>query len=115
LVAVDFDRVVGHILFSPVAIEGARQYEELVLGLAPVAGMPEEQGKGIGSMLTRSSVRSLAYTRSPETKPKESDEFASSHESPIGLFALPTFRVEETFQANQNSSGLTKLSVAQKC
>jgi putative acetyltransferase len=56
LVAVDCDRVVGHILFSPVAIEGEGQCEGLVLGLAPVAVMPEEQGKGIGSTLIRQGL-----------------------------------------------------------
>jgi putative acetyltransferase len=52
-VAVDLDRVVGHILFSPVTIEGEGEKEGLILGLAPVGVLPEAQGKGIGSFLIR--------------------------------------------------------------
>jgi putative acetyltransferase len=53
LVAIDLDRVVGHILFSPVTIEGECQGEGLFWGLAPVAVLAEERGKGIGSLLIR--------------------------------------------------------------
>ena len=56
LVAVDLNQVVGHILFSPVTIEAEGQCEGLFLGLAPLAVMPEEQGKGIGSLLVRQGL-----------------------------------------------------------
>jgi putative acetyltransferase len=59
-VAVDLDRVVGHILFSPVAIEGEGEYEGLILGLAPVGVLPELQGKGIGSLLIRQGLAECA-------------------------------------------------------
>jgi putative acetyltransferase len=55
-VAVDCDRVVGHILLSPVEIEGEGECEGLILGLAPVAVRPEEQGKGKGSLLIRQGL-----------------------------------------------------------
>jgi putative acetyltransferase len=55
-VAVDLDRVVGHILFSPVAIEGEGECEGLILGLAPVAVLTEEQGKGTGSLLIQQGL-----------------------------------------------------------
>jgi putative acetyltransferase len=51
LVAVDVDRVVGHIMFSPVAIDGEGESQGLILGLAPVSVLPGEQGRGIGSLL----------------------------------------------------------------
>ena len=59
-VAVDLDRVVGHILFSPVAIEGEGECKGLILGLAPVAVLTEEQGKGIGSLLIRQGIAECA-------------------------------------------------------
>lgn len=53
LVAVVDKAVVGHILFSPVHVENARRAPQLMLGLAPMAVLPEYQGKGIGSLLVR--------------------------------------------------------------
>lgn len=47
LVAVDIERIVGHIAFSPVAIDGV----ECGLGLAPVAVVPDYQRKGFGGKL----------------------------------------------------------------
>ena len=49
LVAVSEDRVVGHILFSPMTFEEGG--ETKALGLAPMAVLPELQGRGIGSRL----------------------------------------------------------------
>ncbi len=43
-------RVVGHVLFSPVTVGAAAPGPEPV-GLAPVAVLPEHQGRGIGSRL----------------------------------------------------------------
>ena len=50
LVAVVEGRIVGHILFSPVTIEGDGP-SVAALGLAPVAVLPEFQRKGVGSTL----------------------------------------------------------------
>ena len=50
LVAVDGDRVVGHVLFSPTRAEHQGENVELV-GLAPVGVLPERQNEGIGSAL----------------------------------------------------------------
>ena len=47
LVAEEDGRMVGHILFSPVA------QPERTLALAPLAVLPERQGSGIGSRLIR--------------------------------------------------------------
>ena len=49
LVAEEGGVVIGHILFSPVALSG---HEELkVMGLAPMAVAPEQQRRGVGSVL----------------------------------------------------------------
>jgi putative acetyltransferase len=56
LVAEDDDRVVGHILFSPVTIETGER--ELVgVGLAPMSVIPERQNQRIGSLLVEEGLR----------------------------------------------------------
>ena len=57
LVAVKDDQVVGHILFSPVTIE-SDEVAFPVLGLAPMAVLPEYQRQGIGSALVRAGLES---------------------------------------------------------
>jgi putative acetyltransferase len=63
LVAVRDDRIVGHILFSPVTIDiGDRILP--ALGLAPMAVIPERQRCGIGSRLVTAGLaecRNTAY------------------------------------------------------
>jgi putative acetyltransferase len=55
LVAAHDDRVVGHILFSPVAIGNAPETLRGV-GLAPMSVLPEYQNEGIGSRLVRAGL-----------------------------------------------------------
>jgi len=47
-------RIVGHILLSPVTIDGAPHIA--VLGLAPMAVQPEVQRQGIGTALVAASL-----------------------------------------------------------
>ena len=48
-------RIVGHVLFTPTIIEG--EGKSLVgTGLAPLAVLPQYQGKGIGSALVRAGL-----------------------------------------------------------
>ena len=54
LVAAIADRVVGHILFTPISIEPAASIR--VAGLAPMAVRPENQRTGIGSQLVRAGL-----------------------------------------------------------
>lgn len=56
LLAVDNDKVVGHILFTPVTIESGDAGAP-ALGLAPMAVLPEYQRQGVGSQLVRAGLR----------------------------------------------------------
>jgi putative acetyltransferase len=60
LVAVQCDQVVGHILFSPVVIAGKCSSTLSILGLAPVAVLPNYQRQGIGSLLIREGLKECA-------------------------------------------------------
>ena len=55
LVAEEDESVVGHIAFSPVRIDG-QAVEEHGVGLAPVAVLPDDQRRGIGSRLIREGL-----------------------------------------------------------
>ncbi len=55
LVAVLDDRLVGHILFSPVTIKNEEE-EFTAVALGPVAVSPDQQNKGIGAELCRSGL-----------------------------------------------------------
>ena len=64
LVAVLDQKIVGHILFSPVKIK-FRDIEIIGLGLAPMSVLPEFQNKGIGSKLIREGIRQIKETECP--------------------------------------------------
>jgi putative acetyltransferase len=55
LVAQDGDRIVGHILFSPITVADAPDSFRGV-GLAPMSVLPEYQNHGIGSHLVRAGL-----------------------------------------------------------
>ena len=55
LVAVQNDRIVGHILFSPVTI-GSSNEQRPLLALGPMAVLPDCQGQGIGSLLVTTAL-----------------------------------------------------------
>jgi len=56
LVAESEGELVGHVMFSPVKIEGKGSDLSLA-GLAPIAVAPSTQGKGVGSALVRAGFR----------------------------------------------------------
>jgi putative acetyltransferase len=64
LVAVIEGRLVGHILFSPVAIEGCDGMVQ-GMGLGPMAVLPEYQRQGIGSRLIEEGLRILRSLSCP--------------------------------------------------
>lgn len=56
-VAVQSDRVVGHLFLSLVVVEGKCSSNLSILGLAPVAVFPNYQRQGIGSLLIREGLK----------------------------------------------------------
>jgi len=64
LVALMQNEVVGHILFTPVMVEGE---DSMVQGmaLAPMAVLPEYQRQGIGSALVRTGIEKLKKRQCP--------------------------------------------------
>ncbi len=59
LVAVSDNKIVGHIMFSPVTITLAPK-AFCAVGLAPLSVLPEFQRQGIGSMLAREGLKKRA-------------------------------------------------------
>jgi putative acetyltransferase len=55
-VAESKDAIVGHILYSPITID-TRIVDGRALGLAPLAVLPEWQGKGVGAALIAESLK----------------------------------------------------------
>ena len=58
LVAVEGDRILGHIFFSPVCVSGGHGVIQ-GMGLAPMAVLPERQRQGIGSMLVQAGIDAM--------------------------------------------------------
>ena len=61
-VALNKERVVGHILFTPVTLEDNSQHG---MGLAPMAVSPEYQRRGVGSLLVRHGLDFLREVECP--------------------------------------------------
>ncbi len=64
LVAISNNKVIGHIMFSPVTIETQRGIIE-GMSLAPMAVLPELQNQGIGSKLVKEGLRIIKNTKCP--------------------------------------------------
>jgi putative acetyltransferase len=64
LVACDYDRIVGHILFTPAIIDRP-EVTVVGYGLAPMAVFPEFQRRGVGSALVHAGIERLRRSRCP--------------------------------------------------
>ena len=64
LVAISNNKVVGHIMFSPVTIETQEGIIE-GMSLAPMAVLPELQNQGIGTKLVKEGLRIINNTTCP--------------------------------------------------
>ncbi len=64
LVAVEHDRILGHILFSPVSVSGGDKAIH-GMGLAPMAVRPERQRQGIGSILVQAGIDTMRERHCP--------------------------------------------------
>lgn len=60
LVAVERGKIVGHILFTPVVLESPGITPRM-LGLGPMAVLPELQRRGIGSRLVEAGLHECAH------------------------------------------------------
>jgi putative acetyltransferase len=107
-VAVESEQIVGHICFSPVAIIGECAGDLLVLGLAPVAVLPEYQRQGIGSLLiqhgleecTRLGFKAVVVLGSPAYYPRFG--FIPAKEKGLGCeYPVP----DEAFMVSELESG----------
>jgi len=63
LVALARERIVGHILFTPLQIEGSPKQVVVASGLGPMAVLPEYQRQGVGSLLVRAGLDSCRASR----------------------------------------------------
>lgn len=64
LVAIEMEKIVGHILYSPATIEG-KQGVVKGMGLAPMAVLPEMQRQGIGTQLVKNGIEYLRKMQCP--------------------------------------------------
>lgn len=64
LVAVEDDRILGHIFFSSVFVFGGQEVTQ-GMGLAPMAVLPGRQRQGIGSMLVQAGIDAMRARNCP--------------------------------------------------
>lgn len=62
LLAVDDDEAIGHILFTRVRITGREDLLSAMI-LAPLAILPDAQGKGVGGELVKEGLRQLSESK----------------------------------------------------
>ena len=122
LVAADAGEVVGHVMFSPVTIDDDASGSPPVMGLAPLAVLPDRQRAGIGSALMiagldacrRSGVPAVVLVGMPEYYPR----FGFVPASRLGLrceYAVPDdvfMAIELTPGALTRRRGLVRYNAA---
>jgi len=92
LVAESADEIVGHVLFSPVRLEGPRTNaagDAAGLGLAPLAVLPSWQRRGLGGRLVRAGLAACRELNAPFVvvlgEPEYYGRFGFVRASSIGL------------------------------
>ena len=102
LVAERDEKVVGHLLFSPVTV-----HDHVGAGLAPIAVPPEFQGQGIGSMLIEHALEQLRQIRCPFAvvlgDPTFYSRFGFKRASQFGL--QNEYRADDAFMAQELQPG----------
>jgi putative acetyltransferase len=109
LVATENDRIVGHVAFSPVTVDGR---SEGWFGLGPVAVVPERQGHGIGSALIEAGVDQLRVRSSRGCvvlgEPAYYGRFGFVHEANLSLHGVPPEYFQSLMFQEQPCAGLVK-------
>lgn len=108
-VAVKDERIVGHLLFTPVVLEPTPRKPPRILGLGPMAVHPDVQGHGIGSTLVDTGLSEIARAGAdgvvvlghPEWYPRFGFVPAAHYGLKLGLAAPP-----EAFLALELTSGV---------
>lgn len=100
LVAVEGDRVVGHVFFSPVSIESP-DAGWAAIGLAPLAVDPDYQNRGIGSALARAGLEACVELGEPIVfvlgHPQYYPRFGFRPARPDGLYYADDPRFDASF------------------
>jgi putative acetyltransferase len=100
LVAEDEGRIVGHVMFSYSALEGS---DTRLLQLSPLSVVPDRQSRGIGSALTRESLRLADERGEPLVlvlgHPTYYPRFGFRRASTLGLLAPNPEWPDEAFMA----------------
>jgi putative acetyltransferase len=109
LVATENDRIVGHIAFSPVTVDGRN---EGWFGLGPVAVVPDRQGHGIGSALIEAGLDQLRMRGSRGCvvlgEPAYYGRFGFVHDANLSLAGVPPEYFQSLMFKEQPCAGLVK-------
>lgn len=116
LVAEDDGNIAGHILFTPVTLSGHPELN--LMGLAPMAVLPEKQRQGIGGLLVQAGVEQCRALQSAAVavlghpsyypkfgfQPSVNFNIRSEYEVPDEVFMLLPLQPEQL----ANKSGMIK-------
>jgi putative acetyltransferase len=109
LVATENDRIVGHVAFSPVTVDGR---SEGWFGLGPVAVVPDRQGHGIGSALIEAGLAQLRVRDSRGCvvlgAPAYYGRFGFVHDPNLALAGVPLEYFQSLIFEEQLCGGLVK-------
>ena len=109
LVATDVDRIIGHVAFSPVTVDGR---SDGWFGLGPVAVVPDRQGHGIGSALIEAGLDQLRVRGSRGCvvlgEPAYYGRFGFVHDANLSLAGVPAEYFQSLLFNEQPCAGLVE-------